>query len=387
MQRLSILVHLFLLSESSNALLLSAATARWSRLHGSIWDGRNQDNLSLLRSQSLYATKESIDSGTAATSFLRKYEHDGWNLTYLYKPATSKRYQNEPPLLLVHPVGIGISSWFWERFMEAWQDGPALYAVDLIGCGAQHGADAWDPNQRGLFIPLGWVKACEAVMSQQQQLPYQKQQSSFSLSSFFSNSNAPFTSASPSSYSVVVQGGLAPVGVLLASRNPQTVQRLILTSPPTWREMTTPVPEKELATNYNFLKSPLGALAFKFLLESRGAVKFFSNLFLFANKSCDETWISNCLNEACEAVRPPVQVFNAGFCFNQSYQDELQTQISQPVLILQGDKDERTQQQRRQEYVDVMANCSLQTIAGKNVLPWESPLETVAAVRTFCGMN
>jgi hypothetical protein len=149
--------------------------------------------------------------------------------------------------------------------------------------------------------------------------------------------------------------------------------------------MTTPVPERELAFNYNFLTSPLGAFAFTFLLESRAAIQLFSNAFLFANK-CDETWISNCLDEACAAVRPPVQVFNAGFCLSRSYRHEFERMIwpKIPVLILQGDQDVR----RRQDYcLDSMGGgCSVQTIPGsKNVLPWESPLATVMAIRAFCG--
>jgi hypothetical protein len=168
-----------------------------------------------------------------------------------------------------------MSSWFLQRFMEAWSEDsndnggaghhPAMYAVDLIGCGAQHGADMWDPNERGLFIPLDWVKACEALMAQElgglTTTVTTKESASASsvsiLSSLFSGGAGTSSSSSSSSsrhYNVVVQGGLAPVGVLLASRNPQTVQRLVLTSPPTWHEMVTPVPQRELAMNYNCFK-------------------------------------------------------------------------------------------------------------------------------------
>jgi len=295
---------------------------------------------------------------------VKSYEYDGWQLTYEYKPA-SKGYEKETPLLLIHPVGIGLSSWYWERFMNAWQ-GPALYAVDLIGCGIRHGADAWDPNVRGLSVPLGWVQGCEALLQKaifpkQQKIPFMKRPQC----------------------NVMVQGGLAPVGVLLAFRNPETVQRLILASPPTWKDMTTPVPEKELERNYNFLRSPiLGKLAFG-LLESRWAVEFFSNAFLFADK-CDAEWLDQAQAEACVEARPPVQVFNAGFCMHRSYEEELQS-LQQPVLVLQG-VDDASRLSKREDYASELMKGSVQTLAGKNVLPWESPTLTCQAVNNFCGL-
>jgi pimeloyl-ACP methyl ester carboxylesterase len=146
------------------------------------------------------------------------YDYDGWKLTYRYK-AAEKGFEKDSPILLIHPVGIGLSSWFWELFMNSWR-GPAVYAVDLIGCGIAEGGDAWDPDERGLAFPLGWVKGCEALM-QQKILPVRGKQLS-----------SPFLGGRKVSCTVVAQGGLATVGVVLAARNPDTVDRLILTSPP-----------------------------------------------------------------------------------------------------------------------------------------------------------
>ena len=44
------------------------------------------------------------------------YEHDGWRLGFRHIRAAPGR-EAEPPLLLVHPVGIGLDSWFWDRFI------------------------------------------------------------------------------------------------------------------------------------------------------------------------------------------------------------------------------------------------------------------------------
>ena len=287
---------------------------------------------------------------------LRTYVHDGYTLKYRYKAATPGK-ENEPPLLLIHPVGIGMSSWFWENFIAEWKGGP-VYAPDLIGCGIDNGSDAWKPEEKGMFFPLSWVRGCETLL---EKVIYKNNP----LSSLFSSNNKKVT--------VVTQGGLAPVGVMLASRNPDTVQNLIMSSPPTWKEMTTAVPEAELAKNYDALTSPiLGKVAFG-ALESSWAIRFFSNLFLFENKADDE-WMSYCLDECLhgEEARPPIQAFNAGLMQHRSYLDEL-TSLPQSTFIVQGKADvNRIPQQP--EYATQMKDCTLVTLpAGLNVLPWECP--------------
>jgi pimeloyl-ACP methyl ester carboxylesterase len=279
---------------------------------------------------------------------IKAYQHKDWKLTYRYKPATPG-FEEESPLLLIHPVGIGLSSWFWERVMSAWT-GPAVYAPNLIGCGVQEESDPWDPDQQGLLFPLGWVQGCETLMQE----------------------------SSPSgAFTVVAQGGLAPVGVLLASRNPKTVGKLILVSPPPWKEMTMSVPQAELERNYNFLRSPvLGKLAFS-VLESRKAVELFSNLFLF-NEPCDEEWLEKGEKESCVEARQPVMAFNAGFCNHRSFEEEL-LELEQPTLVVVGDGDKR----QRQEYTEKMKDCTLVYIPGRNVLPWESPELVAEAIKNF----
>jgi pimeloyl-ACP methyl ester carboxylesterase len=289
---------------------------------------------------------------------VESYEHNGWNLTYRYKPA-SKGYEKKTAILLIHPVGIGLSSWFWERVMKEWT-GPDVYAPNLIGCGIQDGSDAWDPDERGLSFPLGWVKGVETLM----QTVLSSSQPALSISGNYK----------PASYIVVAQGGLAPVGVLLAARNPDQVQQLVLASPPTWKDMTTPVPQSELDQNYNFFRSPiLGKLAFG-VLESRWAVEFFSNQFLFS-EPCDADWLDFAMAEACIDARPPVMAFNSGFCVHRSFQEEL-CKLDQPTLILEGQDDKRP----RHEYVERMRNCRLIRLPGQNVLPWESPKQVVDAI-------
>ena len=62
------------------------------------------------------------------------------------------------------------------------------------------------------------------------------------------------------------------------------VSRLVLAAPPTWADMTTAVPEADLRRNYDALRSPLGDAALG-TIESRWAIRTFSDLFLFEGES------------------------------------------------------------------------------------------------------
>eukprot|EP00967_Tisochrysis_lutea_P140419 scaffold256524_cov44-Tisochrysis_lutea.AAC.1 len=282
---------------------------------------------------------------------LDAYDYDGWRLAFRHTPA-SPGHEADPPLLLVHPVGIGLSSWFWDRFTEAWEGGE-VYAPDLIGCGM---SDTWQPAERGLFLPLDWARGCEALWRAHIQRPC----------------------------IVIAQGGLAPVGIVLASREAdnwsgsKAVSHLVLTSPPTWADLTSPIPEDQLLRNYNALRSPLGRMAIG-LVESRAAIRFFSDLFLFEHK-CDERWLDQARSECSEAAREPVYAFNAGLLQHRSYEQQL-LDMTQPTLVISGRGDKRMA--RRTGYASGMKACTLCTLPGLNVLPWEAPNDVGNAVKEF----
>ncbi len=45
---------------------------------------------------------------------------------------------NSIPLLLLHPIGVGLSRCFWYRFCDQWQKQNLpnpIYSPDLLGCG------------------------------------------------------------------------------------------------------------------------------------------------------------------------------------------------------------------------------------------------------------
>ena len=306
----------------------------------------------------------SYSSDSDPSIIVRKYQHKAWKLSYLYKPA-SPGNESQPPIILVHPVGVGLSSWFWINVMKEYgKDGnPAIYAIDLIGCGLEHGADGWYPDKEGMFFPLSWVEGIETLIH------------TIVLPDLSSNTKIQFSQGC----TVVVQGGLASVGILLCARNPTTViSNLVLTSPPIYDDLVIPIANDELEKNYKFLTSPIwGNIAFS-ILEQRSIIEFFSNLFLFESK-CDDDWLDYAMHGASfEQSRTPVQAFNAGLLQARSFDEEL-TSMEQAVLVISGSGDKRTS--KRTGYCENITNCRLEQLNGLNVLPWENEHDLVKLLR------
>lgn len=320
--------------------------------------------------QKRYGVKDSSTRIFASQEVsVETYQHKNRKLTYLYKEAAPGR-EHDAPIILVHPVGIGLSSWFYEKLMKDFDDNPPIYAPDFIGCGLVHGADPWIPEEEGLFFPLSWVEGVETLMNT---VVRSKQSEKKSL---FDNIVGKQT---PKGSIVLAQGGLAPVGVMLAARNPLAVSSLVLTSPPIYEDMITEVPSEKLKQNYDFLRSPiLGNLAF-YILESRTLIKYFSNLFLFQGE-CDNDWLDETLKESKNKfARTPVQAFNAGLLQHRSFETEM-SQILQPTFIVSGTGDKRSVDRKR--YRDVIEKCELKTVGGVNVLPYENREEIISLLKS-----
>lgn len=253
---------------------------------------------------------------------------------------------------MIHPVGIGISSWFWKNLINEWDYNNDMYAPDILGCGK---SDAWDPKTKGLFFPLSYVQHIEHLLNSIIKQPC----------------------------IVITQGAIAPVGIMLASRNPTKIKALILSSPPSYEEMVQPMSKSKLKRNYNFYTSRLGSKAFD-LLEKRYAVQFFSKLFLFKRKNNNDlkTWLDLIEQDISIQKREPIKVFNAGLPYHRSFQDDMNS-ITQPVLILSGDSDTDARVNSRNGYCKDIKSCKSIVLDGRNVLPWESPKETCNVLYNF----
>lgn len=62
------------------------------------------------------------------------YTHQSYRCAYEHIPGQA----GATPLLLIHPIGVGLAGWFWHRFGRAAGDRGwpyPIYNPDLLGCG------------------------------------------------------------------------------------------------------------------------------------------------------------------------------------------------------------------------------------------------------------
>eukprot|EP00588_Corethron_pennatum_P019783 CAMPEP_0194330458 /NCGR_PEP_ID=MMETSP0171-20130528/52083_1 /TAXON_ID=218684 /ORGANISM="Corethron pennatum, Strain L29A3" /LENGTH=324 /DNA_ID=CAMNT_0039091563 /DNA_START=56 /DNA_END=1027 /DNA_ORIENTATION=+ len=286
----------------------------------------------------------SISSLRAVLGPTLYHNYSGRRCAYrVAQPASS--FESEPPLLLIHPVGIGCASWFWDRFVQEWE-GNWLIVPDLIGCGD---SDSFDPRDDGMFVPLDWTRQLESLCREV----------------------SPFRSLV-----AVSQGGMAPVALSLATRQsdnwdgPVKIDRVIIASPPTYEEMSRGIPTAEVQRNFAQLSSLPGRAVGYPLLCKKVFIKFFSDLFLFEGES-DEAWLEKCMKESKkEGAMWPVFAFNSGFVVGKGYQDEL-SDLAKPLLIVNGSSDKRATD--RVEYgKPENGGGTMEFVDGCNVIPYEN---------------
>lgn len=277
-------------------------------------------------------------------------------------------------LLLIHPIGVGLSGEYWRPFVQQWQASSEvsnpIYNLDLLGCGQS------DMPQQAL-TPQDWAEQVayfiEAIATQPVVL--------------------------------VVQGALLPVAVELMTMPlaAKKVAGLVLSGPPAWRLMTTPTEPWKQSLAWKFFTSPLGNLFYRYARREK-FLRSFSERQLFERpKDVDERWLAM-LDEGAKNMDSRYAVFSflAGF-WRQDYAAKI-AQIQQPVLIVMGENastiDRKTAKQvaqqvessstieqasrkRLQDYLDHFPRAQGMSISGRNVMPYESTDEFVSAIAPF----
>ena len=189
------------------------------------------------------------------------YDFKGYRCAYtLQAPETSS---TELALLLIHPIGVGLSGNFWQRFNQAWQAenlGISIYNPDLLGCGASE-----MPRLAG--YPEDFAA----------QLDYFLQ----------------FVVKKP--VILVVQGALFPVAIKLLQRSSSSwIRGLVLSGPPAWRVMSQPGKPRQQKWLWNlFFDSPLGIgnLFYRYA-RRRQFLQSFSAKQLFGEvEAIDDEWL------------------------------------------------------------------------------------------------
>ncbi len=291
---------------------------------------------------------------TSSTNF---YNWHSFPCAYEFHKPTAIT-QNEPPLLLLHPIGVGLSRLFWQRFCHGWLKnglGNPLYNPDLLGCG-----DSAMPPLA--YYPEDWAE----------QLIYFLQ-------------NIVKTPAI-----LLCQGALLPVVIALVEKQPELIKALIFSGPPAWRLISEDKQSPQQRILWNLFASPLGNVFYRYA-RRRQFLQSFSVRQLFAEPGAvDEEWLTT-LKEGSQNLSSRYAVFSflSGF-WRQDYSQSIAT-INQPTLVVMGKQASsisregftETPPQRLDTYLKHFPNSEGKQISGRNVLPYESTSEFVKVVSEF----
>lgn len=305
------------------------------------------------------STQNSIQHSTQtpATEF---YQWQGHRCAYEVRSASATAgHPNRLPLLLLHPVGVGLSRRFWDRFCEVWfqsaQPNP-IYNPDLLGCG-----ESSMPHRP--YRPEDWADQLLHFMQTVIQQPV----------------------------ILVVQGALLPVAIALIQKAaPTQIRGLVLSGPPAWKVMTEPTPEWKHQLNWRLFDSPIGLGFFQYA-RSRRFLKSFSIRQLFASvEDVDQNWLDMLIAGAeNSASRHAVFSFLSGF-WRRDWQDAI-AHLNPPTLVVIGNiassisksgKSE-TPDERLKDYLKYLPHGQGMQIPGRNVLPYESTQGFVEAIVPF----
>lgn len=287
------------------------------------------------------------------------YQWQGHRCAYeIRTPSQPPVDEHKTPLLLLHPIGVGLSRRFWDRFCEAWLQSAQtnrIYNPDLLGCGESS-------MPRMPYRPEDWADQLLYFIQTVIQRPV----------------------------ILVVQGALLPVAIALVQKAPDQIKGLVLSGPPAWKVMTTPTPAWKHQLNWRFFDSPVGQIFFQYA-RSRRFLASFSTRQLFASAAdVDQNWLDMLIAGAeNSASRYAVFSFLSGF-WRRNWQEAI-AHLPSPTLVVIGDTassisksgKSETPDERLQDYLKYLPNGQGSQISGRNVLPYESTQAFVEAIVPF----
>ncbi|MBE9044213.1 alpha/beta hydrolase [Pleurocapsales cyanobacterium LEGE 10410] len=279
-----------------------------------------------------------------------------------YTVSDSTNSQTETTIVLIHPIGVGLSRLFWQRFIKTWltrHSNSVIYNPDLLGCGES-------AMPAVAYYPSDWAAQISYFIKSVVRKPVV----------------------------LIVQGASFPIAIELTQHlEPNWIEKLVLSAPPAWRTMTDAAQPQQQKLLWNLLfNSPigLGNLFYRYA-RRRQFIESFSIRQLFADpRQVDRQW----LNELTEGAKNPhsryaVFSFLAGF-WRRDYASAI-AQIEQPTLTVFGQQTSsisregkaETLQERLDAYIEHLPQGQGCFISGRNVLPYESTSEFVRVVADF----
>ncbi len=288
------------------------------------------------------------------------YTWRDYHCAYELYPPSNSTVDQDIPLVLLHPIGVGLSRHFWHRFCQEWRraglDNP-IYNPDLLGCGESQ-------MPQVAYMPDDWAEQLQYFLQTIVRKPV----------------------------ILLVQGAELPVALALVQKQtePNYIKGLVLSGPPTWALMTKKTATLQQKLAWNLFDSPLGSAFYRYA-RRRQFLRSFSERQLFADDSeVDAQWLDTLLSGAANpASRYAVFSFLAGF-WRQDYEEAIAS-ICQPTLVVVGEKassisrvgQSETPEQRMAQYLKHLPKGQGRQIPGRNVLPYESTAEFVAVVAEF----
>ena len=287
------------------------------------------------------------------------YNWLGYSCTYNISGAANS---STASLVLIHPIGVGLSHKFWQRFIDEWlKQNPdsLIYNPDLLGCGA-------GDKPAIAYYPIDWAKQLQYFIDTIVKQPV----------------------------ILIVQGASFPIAIELVRLMPiEQVKGLVLSAPPAWRTMTDPAKPGQQKLLWNLLfDSPLGLgnLFYRYA-RRRQFIESFSVGQLFANpEEVDRQWLDE-LTTGAEDMKTRYAVFSflAGF-WRQDYSQAI-ANIQQPTLVVFGEQSSSISREGKSEtvperltaYTSHLPNGKGCIISGRNVLPYESTAEFIKVVADF----
>ncbi len=259
------------------------------------------------------------------------------------------------PLLLIHPIGVGLSRQFWRRFYHEWyKQGHRnpIYNPDLLGCGESD-------MPHVAYTSGDWAEQLRHFLQTVVQQPVM----------------------------IVVQGALLSVAIELIQKEPNLIARLVLAGPPAWAITTKTIPESQQKLIWNLLDSPFGNAFYRYARREKFLRNFSTRQLFDKNDAVDTEWLST-LRKGAEntASRHAVFSFLAGF-WRKDYGSAIAS-IKQPTLVIIGETASSISQAGKQEtpderLADYLAHLPQGRgikISGRNVLPYESTAKFVEAI-------
>lgn len=260
------------------------------------------------------------------------------------------RYDAPPSpitLLTIHPVGVGLSRHFWDRFCHHWQDQQPFPIVnpDLLGCG-----DSARP--RIAYHPEDWAAQLQHLITTVIQQPVV----------------------------LIIQGALLPVALeLLRTQGEHPIAGLVLAGPPGWPLISQDFPARRSRLLWNlFFDTPIGNLFFRYARREQFLASFSERQLFASAQDVDKEWLTLLHDGSGMDNRYAVFSFLAGF-WRRDYTADIEA-IQQPTLVLFGDEASGIDRisradgapQRLQDYLDRLPQGTGELVPGRNVLPYES---------------